>query len=165
MVVDSEELRSAMRKWTTGVTVVATEVNQIKHGMTVNSFTSISLVPPLILVSLQQSTRTHKLVQEAGYFGLTILSKNQQKISDCFAGRKPDHKDRFEGLETRVLVTGAPFIFGGLAFLDCRVVSTYEAGNHTLFIADVLAILLEPETGGQGQPLVYYDRAYRLLQK
>jgi flavin reductase (DIM6/NTAB) family NADH-FMN oxidoreductase RutF len=165
MTVDPEEFRSAMRRWLTGVTVVSAQHNNIRHGMTVNSFTSISLTPPLLLVSLEQITRTHKLVRETGYFGLTILSKDQERISDCFAGRISENQDRFKGLETRTLVTGSPFISGGLAFFDCKVVSTYDAGTHTLFIGEVLAVEKEPNTGGEDQPLAYYNRAYRKLQQ
>jgi flavin reductase (DIM6/NTAB) family NADH-FMN oxidoreductase RutF len=165
MVVDPEVLRNAMRQWSTGVTVVATEYGGIRHGMTVNSFTSISLTPPLVLVSLERSTRTHGLVEKARYFGITILSDEQQEVSDCFAGRHNENSDRFKNTEIYNLVTGAPFIKGGLAYLDCRLVAQYEAGTHTLYIAEVVALLNYPETGGSGNPLLYYDRAYRRLQK
>ncbi len=143
--------------------------------MTVNSFTSISLTPPLVLVSLERRTRTHGLVEQAGFFGVTILNHAQQDISDCFAGRHTEKEDRFSNIETYTLVTGADFISGGLAGLDCRVVSRYEAGTHTLFIGEVLAIQINSPPGnpaqdargrpGSKEPLLYFNRAYRRLQK
>lgn len=165
MPVNPDDLRSAMRRWVTGVTVVTTQYNGVRHGMTVNSFTSISLDPPLILVSLEQTTRTHALVKTSGILGVTILSSHQQEISDCFAGRHTEHKDRFENLATHILSTGVPLISEGLAFFDCRVVSTFDAGTHTLFIAEVLAVAARDEALEARDPLVYYNRAYRGLQE
>lgn len=164
MVVEPEELRLAMRRWATGVTVVTTQMDGVRHGMTVNSFTSISLTPPLVMVSLEQSTRTQKYIKQTGFFGVTILSSEQQEISDRFAGRISEHQDRFTGLETRTLITGAPFVLGGLAFIDCRVVATFDAGTHTLFIAQVEAVHLNPFKEQEDGPLLYYNRSYRELQ-
>ena len=159
MPANPEELRQAMRLWTTGVTIVSAEHNNRRHGMTVSSFTSLSLDPPLVLVSLEQVTKTHRLVQQAGYFGVTILDESQKQISDRFAGRITEYSDRFIGLETFTLVSGAPLLAGGLAWLDCRVVVTYQAGNHNVFIGEVLAV----KSKADGQPLLYFDRDYRHL--
>jgi flavin reductase (DIM6/NTAB) family NADH-FMN oxidoreductase RutF len=128
--------------------------------MTVNSFTSISLDPALITISLQTSTRTHELVSKSGAFGLTILSADQADISDRFAGRNPEIQDRFSGLVMETLVTGSPLLVGGLAWMDCRVVQTYAAGQNTLFIAEVLAA----RGTGEGRPLVYHNRKYWQLK-
>ena len=88
MTVSPDELRYAMRRWTTGVTVVTAQHDGIRHGMTVSTFTSLSLEPPFVMVSLERSTRTHDLVVQAGAFGVTILADNQQPISDSFANAK-----------------------------------------------------------------------------
>ncbi|NOH04605.1 MAG: flavin reductase [Chloroflexi bacterium] len=135
MTLDPEALRSAMRAWSAGVTVVTAAHGNQRHGMTVNSFTSISLDPALITISLQQNSRTHDLISKSRAFGLTILSSEQAKISDLFAGRVPEVTDRFAGLQTETLVTGSPLLVGGLAWMDCRVAETYDAGMNTLFIA------------------------------
>lgn len=148
-----------MRMWSTGVTVVTVQHNNRRHGMTVSSFTSLSLDPPLVLVSLEQITKTHRLVQQAGHFGVTILEENQKQISDRFAGRISEYRDRFDGLETFAMVSGAPMLAQGLAWLDCQVVVTYQAGNHTVFIGEVLAV----KSRDTGQPLLYYNRDYRRL--
>ena len=149
-----------MRNWVSGVTVVTAADAGPRHGMTVSSFTSISLEPPRVLVSLEKSSRTHQLAQASGFFGITILSNDQRTISDRFAGRihELDEK-RFDGLEVKTLTSGVPFINGGLAFLDCRIAHTYDTGTHTLFIGDVIAMQSEPS----GKPLLYYDRNYQNL--
>jgi len=161
MTLDPEVLRAAMRSWSAGVTVVTAVHDGQRHGMTVNSFTSVSLDPAIITVSLQTGSRTWDLVSKSRAFGLTMLSVEQTKISDLFAGRMPEVTDRFEGLETETLVTGAPLISGGLAWLDCRVVQTYDAGMNTLFIAEVLAA----HGTGEGSPLMYHNRNYWKLSE
>ena len=140
--------------------MVATALEGVRHGMTVSSFTSVSLDPPLVLVSLERATHTHRLLERSGCFSVTVLGEGQQDISDRFAGRQPDGYDRFTGLDTFTLVSGAPFISGGLAYFDCQVVSTYPAGTHTVFIGEVLAV----QGGDQpAAPLLYHDRDYHQL--
>lgn len=159
--LDPEALRSAMRAWTAGVTVVTAVYENQRHGMTVNSFTSISLDPAMITISLQRASRTHALIAKSRAFGLTILSAEQAEISDIFAGRAANAEDRFAGLQTETLVTGSPLIAGGLAWMDCRVVQTFDVGMNTLFIAEVLAA----RGSGEGQPLVYHNRTYWRLSQ
>jgi flavin reductase (DIM6/NTAB) family NADH-FMN oxidoreductase RutF len=156
----TEGLRAAMRAWTTGVAIVTAAHNGQQHGMTVSSFASISLDPPLVAISLQTASHTHALVSRAGAFGVTMLAVSQKEISERFAGRNEDQEARLEGLETETLATGAPLIKGGLAFLDCRVTQTIQAGTNTLFIAEVVAVQAEDREA----PLVYHDRTYRRLQ-
>ncbi len=161
MAVDPESLRVAMRQWATGVTVVTTEFEGVRHGMTVNSFVSVSLEPPLVLVSLEKTTRTNQLVKNSGVFGITILASHQQAISDCFAGRQTEGSDRFSNVKTKTLLTGASFIEEGLAFFDCIVAARYEAATHTLFIGEVVALEVAPE----GEPLLYFKQHYRQLSR
>jgi flavin reductase (DIM6/NTAB) family NADH-FMN oxidoreductase RutF len=158
--VDPEALRGAMRLWATGVTIVTTRLNGYWHGMTVSSFTSISLDPPLLMVSLEHGTRTHDMVEQAGFFGVTILSEGQQAISQRFAGQSAESRDRFADLETFTMETGAPFIAGGLAFMDSQVASRVVAGSHTLFIARVVATRFITD---HERPIVYFNRAYHHL--
>jgi flavin reductase (DIM6/NTAB) family NADH-FMN oxidoreductase RutF len=145
-----------MRAWATGVTVVTSAHQDVRHGMTVSSFTAIDVDPALVMVSLAITARTHLLVQKSGNFGVTILADNQQAISDCFAGRCGELDDRFHGIDTFTLETGVPLIAGGLCALDCCLIHQYLAGRHTLFIGEVRAVRL-----GRGAPLLYYNRSYR----
>lgn len=159
MPVEADVLRQAMRFWVTGVTVVTAAHQGVQHGMTVSSFTSLSLIPPQVLVSLAQNTRTHDLVTRSRSFGISILSASQLDISDRFAGRVADELDRLTGLETFVLTSGAPMLTGGLAHLDCHVVTTLGSGTHTIFIGEVLAAT----NAGEGEPLIYFNRGYKKL--
>jgi flavin reductase (DIM6/NTAB) family NADH-FMN oxidoreductase RutF len=159
IVLDPEQLRQSMRAWTSGVTIVTASHAGEQHGMTVSSFTSVALEPPIIIISLQTASRTHLLVTQANAFAVTILSEDQQEISNRFAGRIADTEDRLAGLETETLVTGAPLIKGGLAYLDCTVMQSISIGTNTLFLAEVVAA----RGNGEGRPLVYHDRKYHKL--
>ena len=160
MSVNPEELRSAMRHWATGVTIVTSRDGDAQHGMTVNSFVSVSLEPPQVLVSLERGRLTHSLALSSGYFGVSILPDGYRQISDLFAGRLGESGDRFAELTTFHLVSQAPLLAGSLAAFDCRVVSTWEVGTHTLFIGEVLAVSMD----GSGAPLIYYNRDYHALK-
>lgn len=153
---DADEFRSALRRWATGVTIVTAQHTDTRHGMTVSSFTSISLEPPLVLVSLEQKAKTTQLIHASGSFGVTILGDEQQWISDRFAGRIPEINNRFEGLEVFSLVTGAPLLVTGLANFDCRVVSAWDAGTHTIFLGEVVDLRI----GNNSKPLIYFNRDY-----
>lgn len=157
MTVDSEQLRQTMRFWTTGVTIVTAAHEGVQHGMTVSAFTSLSLTPPQVLVSLAQNARTHSLISRAGAFGVTILSADQQDLSERFAGRVPDEMDRLAGLAAFTLETGAPLLGGGLAHLDCRVIAKMDCGTSTIFVGEVVAAQSKPD----GNPLLYFNRGYR----
>ena len=156
MTLDPEQLRHAMRAWTTGVAVITAIHDGKQYGMTVNSFTSISLEPPLISVTLKKLTHTHELVEASGEFSATILSAYQKELSDRFAGKQPEIKDRFAGVPTETLSINAPLIKGGIAYFNCRVVNAMAVGENTLFVAEVIAARGE----GEGNPLVYHNRIY-----
>lgn len=164
MTVSSEELRIAMRAWATGVTIVGVQHEGVMHGMTVSSFTSVSLDPPLVLVSLEMGTRTYGLLEQSGAFGVTILEEKQQEVSNCFANPSTELGDRFAGREVFQLETGAPFIAGGIAYFDCRVTKVAPAGNHILVIGEVVAAKSDGGTGVDGAPLIYFNRRYHSLR-
>lgn len=154
-----EHLRQAMRHWPTGVTVVTTYLASYRHGMTVNSLTSVSLEPPVVTVTLANDTRTCSLLRQSGILGITILSEDQSAISERFAGRIAETDDRFTGLETFTMVTSAPLLMGGLAYLDCRVRANHLLERSTLFLLDVVAAATTTLT----RPLVYFNRQYHRL--
>jgi flavin reductase (DIM6/NTAB) family NADH-FMN oxidoreductase RutF len=156
MTLDPEQLRHAMRAWTTGVAVVTATHGGQQYGMTVNSFTSISLEPPLISVVLKQLTHTHDLVVKSNEFAVTILSSTQQELSDRFAGKLTHIQDRFENVQTETLIIPAPLIKGGMAYFNCAVKTALPVGENTLFVAEVIAARGE----GEGEPLVYHNRVY-----
>jgi flavin reductase (DIM6/NTAB) family NADH-FMN oxidoreductase RutF len=156
MTLESEKLRRAMRAWTTGVAIITSIYEDQQYGMTVNSFTSISLDPPLVSVALRQLTHTHELVVKSGMFSVTILTSAQKELSDRFAGKMPAITNRFEGVQTETISLDSPVFKDGMAYLDCRVVSSMPVGENTLFVAEVL----DARGEGEGEPLVYHNRQY-----
>jgi len=174
MPVDPEMLRGVMRHWPTGVAVLTSRHGAQTHGMTVNSFTSISLEPPMVLACIERIVRTHALVEQSGIFAISFLGDGQAWISDRFAGRDTEHEDRFEGLATYTAVTGAPILANNLGHLDCVVSAGHIAGDHTIFVADVVSAAVGTvwaQAGADGHnhsdvgPLVYFDRGYHRLDQ
>lgn len=162
-VLDEKSMRNSLRFWATGVTIVSVAHDGAQHGMTVNSFTSLSLDPLLVLVSLEKGTRTHEMVAAAGVFAVTLLNQEQEALSERFAGRESEGSDRFLNLEIVLLDSKNPILAKGLAFFDCRVQATYSVGSHSIFIAEVVAAGDLPAAQIKKQPLLYYNRAYRRL--
>jgi len=155
----SDQLRVAMRAWASGVTILTAAHQSVQHGMTVSSFTSVSMTPPQIIVALKNATRTHHLVSQSGAFAVTVLAENQQVISNRFAGQIPDGEDRMAGIEIEILVSEAPFIKGGLAYFDCQVIQAIPVGENTLFLAEIVTA----RGTTQGLPLIYYNSDYQQL--
>jgi flavin reductase (DIM6/NTAB) family NADH-FMN oxidoreductase RutF len=161
MTLDPEKLRHAMRAWTTGVAIVTSIYADKQYGMTINSFTSISLEPPLICVTLKQLTHTHDLVVKSGMFSVTILTSAQKELSDRFAGKMPHIMDRFEDVQTETISLDSPVFKEGMAYFDCVVVNSMPVGENTLFVAEVV----DARGEGGGDPLVYHNREYWKLTK
>ena len=160
MLFDPESFRRAMRAWTTGVAVLMATHDGEAYGMTINSFTSLSLDPPLVTVVLRNDARLFGLVTKSRAFSVTILSAAQQELAERFAG-KLRGAERMAGLAAQTPAGGAPLLEGGLAWLDCRVVHTYAAGVNTLFVAEVV----EARVHSTEDPLAYHDRGYHQLTK
>jgi flavin reductase (DIM6/NTAB) family NADH-FMN oxidoreductase RutF len=123
--------------------------------MTVNSFTSVSLSPPLILVGVDHKTRVLAYMRAADFFGVNILAYDQRNLSEHFA--RSGH-DRFSNIAWSPGKTGAPLIPGALAQVECGLRQTVEAGDHTLFIGEVLCAWWR-----DGRPLLYFDSRYEQL--
>lgn len=160
MIEKGEVLRGVMRQWASGVAVATSKHDSQIHGMTVNSFTSISIDPPIVTVTLAKNTRTHELVVQSGVFGITILSAAQEELSERFAGKIPEQAGRLAGLETFTLLSGVPLLKGGIGFLDCKVIHQYTLPSSTLFVGEVLAAQAQPDH----EPLLYFNRGYHRLE-
>jgi flavin reductase len=158
--ITPEQIKQVMRSWITGVAIITACQAGVFHGMTVNSFTSIALSPPTVMVALQQSTRTQQAVKAGRAFGVTILGIEQETLAKRFAGQMGEDQPRFAGLDIFNMVTGVPMITGGLAFLDCQVVNAFDVGASTVFFGEVLA--MKNEADGRA-PLLYFNRDWRRL--
>ncbi len=158
MPVSPGEFRGALRRWASGVSIVTTRGGRGVQGITVASFCSLSLDPPLILICINREARSHRLIAEQRCFGVNILRQDQQPLSDIAAGRAPTGGG-FERLETRTASTGAPILPNVLAWLDCTLVRQHEGGDHTIFVGRVVAA-----GHGDGTPLVWFSSGYRGLR-
>jgi flavin reductase (DIM6/NTAB) family NADH-FMN oxidoreductase RutF len=158
MAVSSEEFRSALRRWTSGVSIVTARGERGVQGITVASFCSLSLHPPLILICINRRVRSHSLIAEQGCFGVSILRSDQSKMSDVAGGRVTGAGGGLERVGIRTAVTGAPILEKGLAWLDCRLIEQHEGGDHTIYIGRV-------EAAGyrDGSPLLWFMSGYGKL--
>jgi flavin reductase (DIM6/NTAB) family NADH-FMN oxidoreductase RutF len=162
-MIEPEALKDAMRTWLTGVAIVTGKFENAVHGMTANSFNSIALDPPTVLVALRRHTRTQHLVKEGGVFAISILDTHQVRLAKRFAGQVDNDQPRFDGVETFELFTGAPMIEGAIAFLDCKVIESFNVGDTTVFLGEVLASQIDTEH--DHEPLLYFNRQWRKLDK
>ncbi len=155
---NSRDFRFAVGAFATGVTVVTTRGEQHAYGMTANAFSSVSLDPPLVLVCVISPSEGATHISANGVFAVNILSAEQEPLSRYFASRdRPRGRDAFRDVPHRIGPSGAPIIEGVAAFLDCRVHSSHEAGDHLVFIGEVL----ELEVRDAGPPLVFHGGQYR----
>ena len=144
------EFRRTLGMFATGVTVITTQVGEQAHGMTANAFMSVSLRPPLILISVDRRARMNSLLREDARFGVSVLEEHQAALSDRFAGRVGTGPEpAFE------LVNDTPLVGGALAHLVARVVRSYWGGDHSLFLGAV-----EYVRYGEGTPLLFHGGGY-----
>ena len=159
MAADREQLRQVWGRFATGVTVITTRdaSNQV-HGMTANALCSITLEPPLALLSVAHQRITYALVKEQRAFGINILTQEQQEAAAYYA---QEAKETPPPKEVNFWFTqrGTALLQGCLAYLDCRVVAEHPTGDHTLFIAQAEEVIL-----GEGRPLLFYESTYAQLQ-
>jgi len=148
------ELRKAFGHFASGVTVVTTNHDGSTHGMTANAFVSVSLEPPLVLVSVDHRSHMHKILPVAGRYGISVLSADQELVSDHFAGRPVQGAD-IQFVEH----LGVPLLAGALAYFVVEIVDMHPAGDHTLYIARV-----EHFEAHSGAPLLFYSGKYEQVQ-
>jgi len=162
------DFRHALAQFATGVTVITasrasgpgpSETPALPYGMTANSFTSVSLDPFLTLVCVDQRSHLLPLVRQNRLFGVNVLQENQQAVSIYFAQAEqtPDAEAKL-GIRYRWTPAGVPLLEGSLAQIVCRVVASYIAGDHTIFLGEVQSADLFP-----GEPLLFFRSHYRQL--
>jgi len=160
MPVSADEFRGALRRWASGVSIVTTRHESGIRGITVSSFCSLSLDPPLILICIARGARSHDSIARQKAFAVNILGAGQRGLSDRAAGRSGEEGTRLDGMGYRAVVTGAPVLEDVLAWLDCTLVDRHPAGDHTIYIGRV-----EAAGAGSGGPLLYFRGAYRRLAR
>jgi flavin reductase (DIM6/NTAB) family NADH-FMN oxidoreductase RutF len=152
--VDPREFRKTLGRFASGITVITTVHEGSTYGMTANAFVSVSMDPPLVLVSVDNRSNMRKILPHSKCYGVSILSDKQKELSKHFAGR------RKESIEIPfVLRHDMPLLDGAMAHLVCQVVDEHPAGDHTLYIGHVEYLAYE-----NGAPLVFYTGTYRNLE-
>jgi flavin reductase (DIM6/NTAB) family NADH-FMN oxidoreductase RutF len=149
--VGADALREVAGTFATGVTVVTTSTPDGPFGCTANAVTSLSLDPPLMLVCLDRSTKTHPRLLEARAFAINIIrhAPGAEELCRLFAGKS---ERKFDDVDWREGMTGAPILHGAsLSHLECELEVTYEGGDHTIFIGRVVAV-----GRGHGDPILFY---------
>ena len=147
------EYRSALARFATGVTVVTALENGKTHGMTANAFVSVSLDPPLVLVSLDNRSQMHRILPTAERFGISVLAEDQRALSDHFAGVKADNAEI-----PFITRSGAVLLDGAVAYFAARVVDVHTAGDHTLYVG-----MVEYFECRDDKPLLFYAGKYQQL--
>jgi flavin reductase (DIM6/NTAB) family NADH-FMN oxidoreductase RutF len=155
---DARIFRQAMSQFASGVTIVSTNHEGILHGLTVASFCSLSLDPPLIVVCIDKRSNTHGMIEKSGVFAVNILNNEQQDVSRIFADPSTEGH-RFEAVRYRTAASGAPIIEPVLAAIDCKVSATHDGGDHTIFIGEVIDLAIDESA----EPLVYWRSGYHDL--
>jgi flavin reductase (DIM6/NTAB) family NADH-FMN oxidoreductase RutF len=158
---DVSAFRKAMGSFATGVTVVtAASADGDMHGMTVNSFSSVSLDPMIVLVCLNETSRGLRVIERAGAFAVNVLSAGQLDLSRWFADRhRPAGPAMFDGVPFEPGATGCPILFGATASFDCRLRQSHRAGDHLILLGEVGTLVYRPQL----EPLIFHAGTYKSL--
>ena len=154
------DFRQALGAFATGVTVITTRGEDHLFGMTANAFSSLSLDPPLVLVCVISGTTGAQVIEANGRFAVNILGSHQEPISRYFASKdRPRGLEAFDEIPHSTAATGSPIIDGAAGYLDCTLHAAHEAGDHVIFVGEVVALAHTPDV----EPLVYHGGRYRLV--
>lgn len=154
-MIDETDFRLAMGRFASGVTVVTTAHAGRLYGITVSSFSSLSLSPPLALVCVGQAAASHGPIAAAGRFAVSVLAEGQADLSQRFASEAPD---KFAGVAHAISPRGLPLLDGAVAHIECDLHAALPGGDHTIFVGAVLAAAVF-----ERRPLLYYRSAYHRL--
>jgi flavin reductase (DIM6/NTAB) family NADH-FMN oxidoreductase RutF len=156
-----KDFRATVGAFATGVTVVTTSGEEHAYGMTANAFSSVSLDPPLVLVCVIAQSEGSAHIARNRCFAVNILHAEQEPLSRYFASRdRPRGRDAFRDVAHRVSVSGSPILDGAIGYLDCRLHADHEAGDHQIFIGEVVELGFNPD----GEPLVFHGGRYRAVE-
>jgi flavin reductase (DIM6/NTAB) family NADH-FMN oxidoreductase RutF len=156
------DFRDTLGAFATGVTVITTRGPEHHYGMTASAFSSVSLDPPLILVCIAHTAEGSEAIDRNRVFAVNVLSAHQEPISRYFSSKdRPRGQDAFHEVPHREVVTGAPVLEGVAAYLDCSLHSTHDAGDHRIFVGEVLALDQHPGV----PPLLFHGGQYRFLRE
>jgi len=158
MPIDKNELRRVMGHFATGVTVITTLSKEGEiHGLTANAFTSVSLEPPLLLISVDKKAESYPYFEESRIFTVNILGEDQETLSRRFAVSGGGSK-KFEGIAYHTGANGAPILEDAISYIECGLYAAYDGGDHTLYLGEIKQAEIF-----EGKPLVFFRGGYRTL--
>jgi len=156
MALDAREIRNVMAHFATGVTVITTnDITGKPFGLTVNSFTSLSLNPPLVVVCVDKTVDCYSCFDESKVFAVNVLSEDQEELSRRFATKGIE---KFAGIQWRMGEYGSPLLDGVIGTIECKVTRSYEGGDHTIFLGEILSA-----TAKGDRPLLFFKGKYHRL--
>ena len=150
--INPKYFRKTLSKFATGITVVTTKNKANFYGKTINSFSSLSLKPPLVLFSLDKNSSKLKIFKKSKVCSINILSKNQKFISQNFAKKNP----KWDKVEYEILKNGNPIIKNCVSNLDCQIIDKISKGDHIIFICKVINLIIDDKL----KPLIYFNSEY-----
>jgi flavin reductase (DIM6/NTAB) family NADH-FMN oxidoreductase RutF len=162
VTVGSDEFRHALAHWATGVAVLTCRRESLPYALTVTSFSSVSLNPPLVLVCIGKQSRFHAPVTAGDTWGVSILARDQGALARRFAAHGRAYATQFDDVATTAAPSGTPVLDGSLAWLDCRTAALHDAGDHTVVVGEVVhtspltTALTTGEESSRRDPLTYY---------
>jgi flavin reductase (DIM6/NTAB) family NADH-FMN oxidoreductase RutF len=157
-MIDSDTFRSVLGRFATGITIItARDDKGTDHGMTVSAFCSASLNPPLVLICVAHAASMIELLRGHSHIGINVLSSNQEAYSRRFAS---EDEQPFDGIAFSRGEAGVVLFDDALAHLECRILEHFDAGDHSIFVADV-----DRATPKDGRPLLYYRGGYAQLER
>ncbi len=158
--VNPDHFRDAMSATATGVTVITTDGESGRAGVTVSTLCSLSLEPPSVILCIHRDSRALGPILENGVFSANVLAESQERVADSFAGRIPEFReDRFAAGEWETMTTGAPMLRGAVCAFDCKVAEVFEFGSHRIIAGIVVGLTQTPDL-----PLVHAQRSYQRLK-
>jgi flavin reductase (DIM6/NTAB) family NADH-FMN oxidoreductase RutF len=158
----ARDFRNALGSFATGITVITTMGDEHPYGMTANAFSSVSLDPPLVLVCVIKGTEGAESIAKNGVFAVNVLGADQEPISRYFASRdRPRGWEGFKQISHSTAASGSPIIDGTTCFFDCHLHAAHEAGDHIIFIGEVMAMGNEMDV----MPVLFHRGKYRYLHE
>jgi flavin reductase (DIM6/NTAB) family NADH-FMN oxidoreductase RutF len=156
MSISKDKFRAALGQFASGVTVVTLkDTNERLHGITVSAFSSVSLTPPLVMVCIDRFAGSHDAFEKNSFFVVNVLREDQLHYSEHFASHLAD---KFAGIDFYMTASGVPVLKNALVILECRLTYSFEAGDHSIFVGEILQ-----SSVNDGKPLVYFQGRYQKI--
>ena len=152
MVASNDLFKELMRRFAAGVTLVTFNENKKFGGLTVSSFCSLSMEPPLVLICIDRKIASHESLEKTDVFGVNICNSEQGKLAWDFASSKIDKNELIKSLPHTLTKLGTPLLEGCLATMECKITQKHDGGDHTIFVGQVE----EGKFDENAEPLVYY---------